>query len=418
MHNIADYQAQIKKLQEQYQALQDTEVQQDIQEVRSYADRLAGMQKLYQNLPASKPRPDTIPAIFNRSYDENFISDYLAYILDPARNGLGSEPLEALVALVWPELEETGFQEVEVYREYNLDGGRIDLLILVDDALVVGIENKIFSGEGTNQTSSYARVIRREFPEHIHALVFLSSGGIKPGSKYFRALSYRQLLHSFKALGYDWTEDIKKSILWEDFLEHLEEFIVNEKSDFEFSPKARLYLENYEMIEDLQEAYKIEWKPFIKHLEARLLAQLGPNEWEIDSSQWQHNWNRVFKKSWKGDNVFINFSYYFSPDQYEKNKFHLRLNAEGKYYKDFINIYRSHMSSIQPIYDKLGLVIQPTDRDPWTRDHVLMYWVVNYDPNEVTPADMWIQAMDKINSIIRVVDESLVELESTIKDTE
>ncbi len=53
----------------------------------------------YEKLPKVRPKRITIPEIFGRSDDENFISDYVAYILDPYRNGIGIEPLQALLSL-------------------------------------------------------------------------------------------------------------------------------------------------------------------------------------------------------------------------------------------------------------------------------------------------------------------------------
>ncbi len=59
---------------------------------------LDGLERIWQGLPEQQ-RPRTIPFIFGRTYDENFISTYLAHVLDPAYNGIGPEPLQRLLAL-------------------------------------------------------------------------------------------------------------------------------------------------------------------------------------------------------------------------------------------------------------------------------------------------------------------------------
>ncbi|MEA3439069.1 MAG: PD-(D/E)XK nuclease family protein [Chloroflexota bacterium] len=395
----------------------DSEMKQGEQLLQGYADQLKVIQQQYQKLPPTQPRPDTIPAIFNRAYDENFISDYLAYVLNPDKNGLGTEPLRALLGLVSAEFNGIDIQEADIYREYTLDSGRIDLLIIIDEALVVGIENKILSSESDNQTEYYAKVIRRDFTEYQKALIFLSPHGTQPSSKYFRAVSYRQLLDSFRRMPYDWITDVKKSVLWEDFLQHLEEYIVSEKTSFEFSSRAELYLENIDMLEDLQQAFKSDWDALIKHLDEKLLSHLGPNEWEIDSSQWRYYWNRVYKKSWKQEDIFASFSYFVSPKRYQASNFDLRLHVEWKYYKDFIDLYQKQMSSLQSLYDKLGIVFLPTDREPWTRDHCLAYQVIEVDPTRQNLEDKWITAIDEVNPIVQVVDETLAELASTIMET-
>ena len=90
----------------------------------------------------------TIPRIFGRPYDENFISDYLAYILIRARTGSGLPPLEAFLKLCQIDTMNIPLEHAHIRREYGLDGGRIDLLIECGESLaVVGIENKIYSSE-------------------------------------------------------------------------------------------------------------------------------------------------------------------------------------------------------------------------------------------------------------------------------
>ena len=47
----------------------------------------------------------TVPEIFNKSYDENFISKYFSYILDPKKNGIGFEPIEKIILFFRPEYD-------------------------------------------------------------------------------------------------------------------------------------------------------------------------------------------------------------------------------------------------------------------------------------------------------------------------
>ena len=79
-----DYIAGIKKLREDYKYLLDIESkhkQETLDQVRlretnlnrEYKQRLESMRNLFTSLPVVKPRPITIPSIFDRTTDENFL---------------------------------------------------------------------------------------------------------------------------------------------------------------------------------------------------------------------------------------------------------------------------------------------------------------------------------------------------------
>ncbi len=54
--------------------------------IQEYKTKLEAMEKVFKFLPPPSEKPRTVPAIFGKSYDENFISDFLAYILALQRN--------------------------------------------------------------------------------------------------------------------------------------------------------------------------------------------------------------------------------------------------------------------------------------------------------------------------------------------
>ena len=118
----------LARLRTDYERLLNAERRAYEAQLAKYQAALAEMARSYPSLSGTVERPLTIPVIFGRSYDENFISDYLAYILDPDRNGIGDEPLVRLLELVVPEAEMPDIEVVEITREYSLGSGRIDLL--------------------------------------------------------------------------------------------------------------------------------------------------------------------------------------------------------------------------------------------------------------------------------------------------
>ena len=332
-------------------------------------------------------------------------------MLDPIRNGLGAGPLRSLLGLVSAEFVDMDIQEVEVYREFSLDSGRIDLLIIVDESIVIGIENKIWSPEDGNQTGYYASVIRRDFKEQQKVLIFLSPRGTTPRSKHFRAVSYRQLLEAFRELPYNWTSDVKKSVVWEDFLQHLEEYIVSEKKSFEFSPRAELYLENFEMLEDLQKAFKDDWKGFLTHLDERLLAHLGPDDWEIDSSQWRYHWNIINKKTWKLKNVSPYISFWMTPESFQNQYFSLSLYIGEDEYIKFIDSFRSYLPELQTLYEENDIEFLPTAYGQWNQKRNIAHQVITFDHPDSDFAEQWIKAVEQRRVLIEIVDEILAKPE-------
>ena len=302
--------------------------------VAGYQETLKSLSARYDALP---PEPLTIPTIFGRGYDENFISYYLAYILDPKRNGIGIGPIKALCGIYGRDVADLPWEDVIIYREYVLGGRRIDLLLEIEDQWVLGIENKIFASEATNQTSDYARLIAAKFPKSMRDFIFLTKGGEQAQSKCFSPISYACLLKALKTVSLDASLAGRKRVLWEDFLEHLEVYIVMTNSpQFQFSEKTQLYLKNYQMLQDMERTFKDDWREAIEHLE-RYLSTLITNEpweadgeWEIDASKTGHHWLLFRNKAWNEKGLNIDFWWQLSPGDWKEGRIPFTIDWRGK----------------------------------------------------------------------------------------
>lgn len=62
-------------------------------EYKNLKKLLIVLEKAAKLFPEKDNMTKTIPSVFNKTYDENFLSDYIVYILDPLQNGVGLEPL-------------------------------------------------------------------------------------------------------------------------------------------------------------------------------------------------------------------------------------------------------------------------------------------------------------------------------------
>lgn len=136
-------------------------------------------------------------------------SNFLAWLLDPAEShGQGSLFLSALLMDLLKTAREREYQcplspiqldgadlkGVEVRREWR----NIDLLIRCDDPkFVVAIENKIDSGEHSNQLDRYEDAVGQAFPDTPLVLAYLSVDDEEPSSErwvpYFYADIHRVL---------------------------------------------------------------------------------------------------------------------------------------------------------------------------------------------------------------------------------
>ena len=112
---------QLTQLANQYQKILQNAQQAELVLLENYHLQLNDLSRIYTQTPETKTSPLTIPAVFGRSHRENFISDYLAYILDPTKNGIGVAPLSALLELCQVPPDSLHLDEVEIYREYPLD---------------------------------------------------------------------------------------------------------------------------------------------------------------------------------------------------------------------------------------------------------------------------------------------------------
>ena len=112
---------------------------------------------------------------------------------------------------------------------------------------VIGIENKIYASEGYNQTTSYVKGLQCDYEDRELYLIFLTPAGTLAISPEFKAVSYEDLVRGLRGIQYPVLEDIHKTIIWEDFLYHLEEYIVMSNLNLKLSEKTRLFLDHHQI---------------------------------------------------------------------------------------------------------------------------------------------------------------------------
>lgn len=129
-------------------------------------------------------------------------SDFLAFLLDPAGNhrlgdaflkrllkhvliGVSEPPLSAV------EIDAADLEDAEIRREWQ----NIDILIHNPaNRWVCAIENKVVSGEHSNQLSRYRRTVERYFPDLRRIYIYLTPEGDQPSDENYISLSYGEVV--------------------------------------------------------------------------------------------------------------------------------------------------------------------------------------------------------------------------------
>jgi hypothetical protein len=128
-------------------------------------------------------------------------SDFLSFILSPRENhGLKELFLKKLLqkaSMVFSgeiinviEIDTANYDLVEVKREVN----NIDILIYIPSIpLVCAIENKIFSGEHSDQLGRYKKYIQKEYPNCKQIFIYLTPDGLDPSDEDWLPFGYNLL---------------------------------------------------------------------------------------------------------------------------------------------------------------------------------------------------------------------------------
>ncbi len=395
----------IQSLSIRYKAIQQKKLDEENTMLENYRIQLPSIVSRYNLARVNNPPVITVPVIFNRKHDENFISDYLSYIIDPQKNGIGTGPLEALLKLCKVDVTEFDLHEAHPYREFPLGAGRIDLLVDCCDTVVLGVENKIFSPEGQSQTINYERELDKLYPDILHPMIFLTREGYQAGSKQFIPVSYTQLFSVFKKVPVDHVTDHRKLSLWEDFLQHLEVYIMGTKPEtFEFSDKSRLYIEHYNMFNDLSRTFKNDWAEAISFLDSSLDERLSGGPWEHGFSATKP-WQQVWKSTWATSDLYIHFEWILGVDDFLKGRILLFIDIEGKRAAQVLPLFDEPAAKLKRLFDEHDIKYRPK-----VRTIAIAYKEYSIEQNIDQIVDRFVESFEEFRFLEPVIDDVLAQL--------
>jgi PD-(D/E)XK nuclease superfamily len=359
---MIDYTEQLNILAKEYKAISGN----DTKTITDFLSRLKNLHSQYAKIVQLDKPLKTIPVIFKRSYNENFISDYLAHILHPTDSGLGFAPIQSLLSFAGYSLRLTEKDAVGIqfFREYQLSNeSRIDILIVLKKVkLLIAIENKLFSSEGYKQTIRYSESVQDIFPAYKQILLYLTPTGASPTSSEFRPISYGELYSLLKTINKSEISQMEQFI-YQDFLLHVENYIMK-TVNLKLSEKSALYLKNAELIEDLNEAFEQDTL-MIFQVMSEIIKGIFKNageDWEYSFSE-VRGCQQIWKKHWKTNQLFVHFEFWFSKESlFTESQFSFMVDAEGKGKDSFIEKYEQLQNKIKTKYQNAGIQYRPKSR--------------------------------------------------------
>lgn len=243
-----------------------------------------------------KERLHLMPTIFNKNRNENFISDWLAFILNPSVNSLGIVPLNLLLKVAG---EETEFSdeattnmgiagEYSPCRECYLDDNkenRIDLLFKVEDfnqRYLIAIENKVYSGQSKeNQLLTYQKFIEQirldgsagysDYkgckPIMIYLTLTKSDADIE-GTEFKSAL-HTDFTSELKKIPLDFVGHLRESFIISEYIKNMEEYIMpNNDAEFK-NDEIEFFMKNCDLLNQIS----VRKDNFIPYLRRRVYEE-------------------------------------------------------------------------------------------------------------------------------------------------
>ncbi|MEE2024882.1 PDDEXK-like family protein [Alkalimonas mucilaginosa] len=232
----------------------------------------------FKKLQPFTARETNIFNIGTKGYYENPTTDILAFFLDShEQHQLGNIALRALLLCLdeeYHQLDPTLTAPPE--REVSTKGGRIDLLLVSNDWVMV-LENKIFHNQN-NPFDSYQEFIqldeKNRFAGKKEVFVVLSPDGIAPAAPW-QGVSYTKLISNLKSLlsEHFYSQPLNKwTILLREFILHLEDLMTPPTVNHE---TRKFVLENLKSISELQSVKQQAIKEYHQELQVKLQQMLG-----------------------------------------------------------------------------------------------------------------------------------------------
>ena len=245
------------------------------------------------------------------SNDEEFHSNFLGWLLGPNNNhGVGDYFLKKFLRRVGTSsesIESVDWTPAESQREWpnEVDGqpGYLDILIVNESTgFLCAIENKIWSGEHSEQLTRYRKALKERYPNYDRHYIFLSPKGTLPyqkvEQKYWKPMNYTTILELVEQTIDDTEVREDVSAFLRQYATTLRRKIVPDSNTNIQQLAREIYLKHREAIELIYQNkpnYASEMKQIFKEAISRQA------NWLLDKEE--TNWVRFRPSSWADSEV-------------------------------------------------------------------------------------------------------------------
>jgi hypothetical protein len=245
------------------------------------------------------------------SNDEEFHSNFLAWLLGPNNNhGIGDYFLKKFlrrVGMSSESIESVDWTPAESQREWpnEVDGqpGSLDILIVnKSTGFLCAIENKIWSGEHSEQLTRYRKALKERYPDYDRHYIFLSPRGTLPyreeEQKYWKPMNYTAILELVEQTIDD--TKVRKDVraFLRQYATTLRRKIVPDSNTNIQQLARQIYLNHREAIE-LIYRHKPNYASEIKQILKEAISRQA--NWKLDKEE--TNWVRFRPCSWVNSEV-------------------------------------------------------------------------------------------------------------------
>lgn len=300
------------------------------------SDELRLLENRWNRITESPPTPRTMMQVIEYSLEsqqkaEVYVNRLLRYLLDPAEShGMGEEFLRAFLEAIPSscEFQEDTYdlsrieveEQVPIYyndpRESDESPGYVDLVITAPNEWFVIAELKFYAGEnnlrddGHSQTEAY--VAKKYVGDH-------SKGDFESNGYYvyvhptdsdcaraeeFGNLTWRELLDRVvEPLLLDNARRYpnRTGVQLRELADDINDLTGMTDPEPNVTEKVELYLEHFDAIHDVSQAFEGRWEEFTERWPARLREALAADDVAVDDWTFQtyrKDWGTLFRDGW------------------------------------------------------------------------------------------------------------------------
>ena len=349
--------------------------------------RLEEMRRQLDRLPETEEPPPTTLQLLSRSRQEGDWQQLLAYFLNPeAPHRLNHATLEQLLRGLRSrdnldfEFSRFDIENVQVATEVPVPDGRIDLLVWCDEKWFILCELKIDASEGDGQTRKYASAETFQnvdldpsaVAEPRRQYLFVTPNGSRPESEAFAAVEWSWIASQLRAvLDSDYgSYPVRTTSQLDDFVDTIETELTMTEHERNEAAKAELYVNYYDELAEVTNAFEAEWENLIDNWGRRLATTLDPARLVEDPEGIPPA---------PEEDVLLEL-----PDGNDRHRYWLCRQANGKWSWLFPTDWWTHLERDEPVYRnekpnaRVGFLHRPAfDRDSILENHELTFYLRN-----------------------------------------